>query len=90
MQPTQTTAALVEGVLALARQQALAEFKQQPPKPTSLKRLLTAREAGEYLGRTEAAVRQLIHKRLLPVIKFGRSIRIDVHDLERIVDDCRR
>jgi hypothetical protein len=28
----------------------------------------------------------LIHKRMLPVIRFGRNVRIDVRDLDRIID----
>jgi excisionase family DNA binding protein len=82
-------AALVEGVLALVRQQVLAEVQQKTPKAATMKRLLTPKEAGQYLGRSEGAVRQLIHKRKLPVVKFGRNIRIDIRDLEKIVDEYR-
>jgi excisionase family DNA binding protein len=76
--------------MALVRQQVLADMNlQERAKPASIKRLLTPKEAGEYLGRTESAVRQLIHRRQLPVIKFGRNVRVDVRDLEKIVDDYR-
>ena len=57
------------------------------PGPSS--RLLDVPEAAAYLGRTESAIRQLIHKRTLPVIKIDRNVRIDVRDLDRIIEDAR-
>jgi hypothetical protein len=29
----------------------------------------------------------LIHKRLIPVVSFGRNVRIDVRDLDKIIDE---
>ncbi|HXB74298.1 MAG TPA: helix-turn-helix domain-containing protein [Candidatus Acidoferrales bacterium] len=49
--------------------------------------LLTPRQAGEYLGRTESAIRQLIFRKELPVVRIGRNVRLDRHDLDRIIDE---
>lgn len=85
MTPTTSSQDLLAQLTAQIRTQILAET-QSTTRPPAGKRLLTPREAGEYLGRTESAVRQLIHKRMLPVIRFGRNARIDVRDLDRIID----
>jgi excisionase family DNA binding protein len=62
------------------------EAKREKANPA---RLLNVKQAAEYLGRTESAVRQMIHKRLLPVIRFDRAVRIDVRDLDRLIDEYR-
>src|ERR1035441_5110496 len=41
------------------RQQVVAEMKMQTPVSAPQRRLLTAKEAGVYLGRSEAAIRQM-------------------------------
>lgn len=69
------------------RSQLISE--QPKPAPSTGRRLLTVKEAAEYLGRTEAAVRQLIHKRIIPVVRFDRAIRIDVRDLDRLIQEYR-
>jgi excisionase family DNA binding protein len=86
MTPTTSSQDLLAQLTAQIRTQILAETQSTTRPPAAAKRLLTPREAGEYLGRTESAVRQLIHKRMLPVIRFGRNVRIDVRDLDRIID----
>lgn len=52
-----------------------------------MRRLLTAAEAAEYLGRTEGAVRQLVYRREIPFVKQGRVLRFDVRELDRWIDD---
>ena len=87
-----TSQALLEGVGAVIRQQVIAEIQaaeaKNNPKPPQC-RLLTAEQAGASLGRTPGAIRQLIHKRLIPVVRFGfgRNVRIDVRDLDKIIDE---
>jgi excisionase family DNA binding protein len=54
------------------------------------KRLFTVEEAGLYLGRTAKAVRRLIEKSQLPVIRHGRSVRLDRHALDRFIESGRR
>lgn len=54
-----------------------------------MKRLLTAAEAGEYLGRTEDAMRQAVHRRQIPFVKTGKLLRFDVRDLEQWINERR-
>jgi excisionase family DNA binding protein len=69
------------------RQQMVAEMKMQTPVSALQRRLLTAKEAGVYLGRSEAAIRQMTYKRQLPVVRDGRNVRYDVRDLDARIDD---
>jgi excisionase family DNA binding protein len=50
-------------------------------------RLLTAEQAGEYIGRTEKAVRHLIYQRDIPTVRNGRCVRIDRKDLDRWIEN---
>jgi excisionase family DNA binding protein len=78
---------LFSELAAAIRSQIISE---QPRRPeAAARRLLTVKQAAEYLGRTEAAVRQLIHKRIIPVVRFDRAIRIDVRDLDRLIQEYR-
>ena len=52
-------------------------------------RLLTAKQAAEYLGRSEQAVRHLIFQRDIPVVRSGRCVRIDRLDLDRWIANHR-
>lgn len=49
-------------------------------------RLLTVKEAADYIGRTEQAVQHLIHKRELIVVRRGRRVHLDRADLDRRID----
>jgi excisionase family DNA binding protein len=49
-------------------------------------RLLTVKEAADYVGRTEQAVQHLIHKRELIVVRRGRRVHLDRADLDRWID----
>ena len=53
------------------------------------RRLLTAGQAGVYAGRTESAIRHLIHQRDIPVVRTGRSVHIDRKDLDRWIENHR-
>ena len=52
------------------------------------KRLFTLKEAAEYLGRSEWGMRDLIWKRMIPVVMNtgGRKIFIDIRDLDDYVE----
>jgi excisionase family DNA binding protein len=50
-------------------------------------RLLTAEQAGDYTGRTESAIRHLIHQRDIPVVRVGRSVHIDRKDLDLWIEN---
>lgn len=48
-------------------------------------RLLTVRQAAEYLGTTSATIYTKIWRREIPFIKLGRSVRLDIHDLDEMI-----
>jgi excisionase family DNA binding protein len=50
-------------------------------------RLLTAEQAGVYIGRTEQAVRHLIFQRDIPTVRNGRSVHLDRKDLDRWIEN---
>jgi excisionase family DNA binding protein len=82
--------ALFESVLSVVRAQVMAEMQsKEQSKAAPQNRLLTVTQAAEFLGRTDKAVRQLVHKRIIPVVRFDRAIRIDRRDLEALVEQNR-
>ncbi|HXB74698.1 MAG TPA: helix-turn-helix domain-containing protein [Candidatus Acidoferrales bacterium] len=80
---------LMNTAIAAIRLQVLAELRDKTPAAAPTRRLLTAKQAGEYLGRSEHAIRQMIHKRQLPVVRDGRNVRLDLRDLDARIDDLR-
>jgi excisionase family DNA binding protein len=51
-------------------------------------RLMTIAQAAEFLGRTQNSLRHLVHRREIPVVRHGRSVRFDQEALiQWIVDD---
>ena len=52
-----------------------------------MEKLLTVRQAAEFLALRPSTVRKMIHQRRLPVVRIGRSVRIKEIDLEEIVRD---
>jgi excisionase family DNA binding protein len=46
-------------------------------------RLLTVSQAAVFVGRSKSAVEHLIHRREIPVVRHGRSVRLDVTDLQK-------
>lgn len=61
--------------------------KNNSPTPTHLtKRLLNIDEAAAYIGRTPGALRQLIYRGGLPVVKLDRRVQIDREDLDKLID----
>jgi excisionase family DNA binding protein len=85
--PLPDTQHLFNELTAVIRSQLTAEQPKQ--RQSAGHRLLTVKQAAEYLGRSEAAVRQLIHKRIIPVIRMDRAVRIDIRDLERLIEHNR-
>jgi len=45
-------------------------------------RLLTVKEAAIYLGRSVNAIRELVWKGALPIVRTDRRIHFDIHDLD--------
>jgi excisionase family DNA binding protein len=54
--------------------------------PKATPRLLTVKEAAAYIGRTEQAVQNLIHRRDIVVVRRGRRVHIDRGDLDRWIE----
>jgi excisionase family DNA binding protein len=79
----------MHSAIAAIRKQVIAEMKTQQPSAALTRRLLTAAQAGEYIGRTETAIRQMIYKKQLPVVRIGGTVRIDVQDLDTLINDGR-
>lgn len=50
------------------------------------KRLLTVKEAAQYLGLAEDTVYRKARMRELPYVKVGRALRFDVKALESYID----
>jgi hypothetical protein len=88
MQNTEVTQTM-DAVVAAIRAQVLAELKSQTPAAAPQRRLLTAAEAGVYIGRSTPAIRMMTYKRQLPCVRDGRSVRYDIRDLDARIDDLR-
>ncbi len=59
------------------------------PRQSEKVRLLTVREAAEYLGTTPATLYTKVWRREVPFIKLGRSVRFDVRDLDELIEQAR-
>jgi excisionase family DNA binding protein len=46
-------------------------------------RLMTKKQAAKFLARTENSVSHLIHRGEIPVVRHGRSVRLDREALSR-------
>jgi len=49
---------------------------------TIQQRLLTVKEAANYLAMTSAALYQLVHRKKIPVVRFGKALRFDIQALD--------
>jgi len=49
-------------------------------------RLLTVDQAAEYLGTTASSLYTKIWRREIPFVKWGRSVRFDVSDLDEMIE----
>jgi excisionase family DNA binding protein len=74
--------AIAEGV---ARRLEGNILQQQRPN----RRLLVIDDAAEYLGYTPVAIRHMVAKGQLPAVRNGRTIRFDIGDLDRWVEEHR-
>jgi excisionase family DNA binding protein len=48
--------------------------------------LLTVKQAGAYLGRSEQSIQHLIFERQLPVVRYGRRVHLRRSDLDKWID----
>jgi excisionase family DNA binding protein len=49
-------------------------------------RLLSVREAAEYLGRTEKSLRHMIANSIIPAVREGTRVQLDRSDLDRWIE----
>ena len=49
-------------------------------------RLLSVREAAEYLGRTEKALRHMVANGTIPAVREGSRVHLDRADLDRWIE----
>ena len=54
-----------------------------------IKRLYTIQEAGDYLGRSVGAVREMIYSGKIPEVRIDRRVQVDVHDLDVIIEQSK-
>jgi excisionase family DNA binding protein len=72
------------------RNQAGASMaERQERTPGTKVRLMTIKQAAEYLGTTPATLYTKIWRREIPFIKLGRSVRFDVRDLDELIADSK-
>ena len=64
------------------------KLEQRSPDVGRAKRLFTVAEAAEYLGRSENAVKLLIHRGKLPVTRIDSKSQIDRQALDKLIDEC--
>lgn len=83
------TEQIMRSAVDAIRAQVLAELSAKETKAAPTRRLLTAAQAGEYIGKTEPAIRMMTYKRKLPVVRDGRSVRYDIRDLDARIDDLK-
>lgn len=50
------------------------------------KRLYSVKEAAKYLGRSPWAIRRLIWDKLLPQVRQGRRVMVDVVDMNGFIE----
>lgn len=80
---------LATKVVAEITAQVLATTKARPTAERVEARLLTVKEAAQYLARSEQAIRHLVFQRDLPVVRSGRNVRLDRRDLDRWIENSR-
>jgi excisionase family DNA binding protein len=57
-------------------------------RPPGEMRLLTVRQAAEYLGTTPATLYTKVWRREIPFVKLGRSVRFDIRELEGLIEEA--
>jgi excisionase family DNA binding protein len=56
---------------------------------TPSRRLVSVAEAAEVLGLSVASIRRLVRTGTLPAVRLTRRLRIDVRDLDRLVEQAK-
>jgi excisionase family DNA binding protein len=53
------------------------------------KRLYSLKEAAQYLGRTERALRHLVDRGKIPTVRIDSRIQFAIEDMNRLIDQHR-
>jgi excisionase family DNA binding protein len=59
------------------------------PSQKPNKRLYSIPEAGQYLGRTVWAVREMVYAGKIPYIRDGRRMLLDINDMDAWIENNR-
>ena len=51
------------------------------------KKLLNINEASKYLGVTRGSLYQMVHRRNIPYVKIGKSLRFDIEKLDQYISE---
>ncbi len=63
------------------------EHSSEPNRDSVLRqRLLSVNEAAKYLGLSPWSLRKRLNQGILPVVRIGRRILFDLHDLEFFIE----
>jgi excisionase family DNA binding protein len=52
-------------------------------------RLMNIRDAARYLGTSPATLYTKVWRREIPFVKFGRSVRFDLKDLDALIEESK-
>jgi excisionase family DNA binding protein len=87
-----STSVLPSGTSVLAQEIAEELIRRGvgSSKPVIQKRILTLKEAAEYLGRSESGIRHLVSKGILTSVEFDAKICFDIRDLDRAIEEAKR
>jgi excisionase family DNA binding protein len=58
-------------------------------RPKDGGRLLTVQQAADYLGTTASTLYSKVWRREIPFIKLGRSVRFDLADLDKLIEQSK-
>jgi len=53
-------------------------------------RLLTLKQAGRYIGRTQTAMRHLVAEGRIPTVRSDRRVLVDIHDLDKWIEENKK
>ena len=67
-----------------------ASFLSLPASVTASQRLLTVRQAAEYLGLKATTLYDWVARRKIPFVKLNGALRFDLQDMERLIESEKR
>jgi len=77
---------LVQAIADQVVTRVRAELSHLDDRPRVQPVLLSVKDAGVYIGRSEQAVQHLIFEKELPVVRVGRRVHLDRRDLDAWIE----